>query len=100
MSKMSERTVYLARSLSFEGVESDTLAALFCASKTLAIACLRNIAIAFYPNLLEIFIMTHTTHTQQAIFASFVVDEQTLAQAQLELPQFLIRHLGCFRQVV
>jgi hypothetical protein len=44
--------------------------------------------------------MTHTTHTQQAIFASFVVDEQTLAQAQLELPQFLIRHLGCFRQVV
>jgi hypothetical protein len=28
--------------------------------------------------------MTHTTHTQQAIFASFVVDEQTLAQAELE----------------
>jgi hypothetical protein len=42
---------------------------------------LRNFAIAFF---LEIFIMTHTTHTQQAIFASFVVDEQTIAQAQLE----------------
>ncbi|MBD2359326.1 hypothetical protein H6G41_32890 [Tolypothrix sp. FACHB-123] len=33
---------------------------------------------------MEIFIMTHTTHTQQAIFASFAVDEQTLAQAELE----------------
>ncbi len=28
--------------------------------------------------------MTHTTHVQQAIFASFVVDEQTITQAELE----------------
>lgn len=28
--------------------------------------------------------MTHTTHTQQAIFASFVVDEQTIAQGEQE----------------
>ncbi|BAY65605.1 hypothetical protein NIES22_57120 [Calothrix brevissima NIES-22] len=51
--------------------------------------------------------MTHTTQTQQAIFASFVVDEQLSAQAQLEqhitqqgevvaLEEFTVLEISCY----
>ncbi|EKF04463.1 MULTISPECIES: hypothetical protein [unclassified Tolypothrix] len=45
---------------------------------------LEKFAIAFYPFIKGISIMTYKTPAQQAIFASFAVDEQALAQAQLE----------------